>query len=324
MVELNKGITTLKKGIESFLPPSSHPVSDSYCPIFGSLGDNFGFSRLTLKERLEQKVHDMKNPLSAVRMGSEVVKDFNPIFSDDCDIVWAKTTELRDLINSYLRNSTRDNYEGIKSIIGDLDDLDIFNNIGAEDRKTPFGAMRNSYATLSSMVELLDSNNNSNENAYSLLTLLVEKAKNKYSDHSGVKVDEIIKDDLKTHPLNVEDFGTIFNILMDNGVQAMDYRGSIKLSAGTKEDNLYMDFKDEGRGMPQRLASRLESSKGMITYDKQNGSGFGLYLVKKLIHRYDGKLSISSKEGLGTNMGISIPLSGLYNFAAQTQFSLSQ
>ena len=71
------------------------------------------------------------------------------------------------------------------------------------------------------------------------------------------------------------------------------------------------------RKVPKRLISRLESSEEKITYDKQGGNGFGLYHAKTLIHRYGGKLSISSEEGSGTTMGVSIPISGLYNHAIQ-------
>ena len=243
---------SVKEGVEKFLPFSSYSNSDNYRPVFEGLGNNnFGFSRITLEERLAQRVHDMKNPLTVVSVASVVVKDSDPIFSDDCDIVKAKTADLYSLINSYLVDSSKDSSKGIKSIVKGLSDLDIFKNIGPDhDSNVPLGLLRNSYAILSGMVKQLDSNNDSMENAYSLLTLLTEKARDKYSAHSGVKVYEIISSDLKTHPLNVEDFSVIFNILMDNGVQAMNYDGGIKLSAGVKRDNFYMDFNDEGKGIP--------------------------------------------------------------------------
>jgi len=325
MDEPNTRVISLKEEVKRFLPFSSYPNYDSSCPIFDSSGVNFGLSRITLEERLAQRLHDMKNPLSVLFGFEEVTRDLDPAFSDDCDIVKAKTAELYELIDSYLGKHRKDNSEEIKGIVKELGDLAVFKNIGSGyDRKTPLGAIMNSYVTLSGMIKQLDSNNDSNENAYSLLSLLVEKAKNKYFIYSGVKVKGIIKEDLKTHPLNVEDFSAIFNILLDNGVQAMNYSGSIQLSAGIKEDNLSMDFKDEGKGIPQTLASRLETSKEMITYDKKNGSGWGLYLVKRIVHGYGGKLKIASREGSGTNMRVSIPLKELLNPEYRTQFSHKQ
>lgn len=329
--------TIFPEEVGKFLPFS--PNSNSYRPSFEDTRDNnHGSSKLTLKERVTQRFHDLKNPLTAVSIGSEVVKGLDPSFSYDCDVAKAKTEDILDLINSYVKNdtiSTGGDSKEIKGIVNELDNLEIFRTVDNSEgmewvarklysvfnsywgnaNKSPLDCLRDSYSTFSGMVKQLDHDNNNSENGYTLFTLLADNIRGKYSAHPGLKVIEEISPDLKIHPFNVEDISAIVDNFASNGAGAMNYRGNLYLSASVREDNIHIEFKDEGKGMSQALVSKLENSEDRITYDKQGGSGFGLDLVKKLVHRYDGRLSISSEEGSGTTMGIEIPISGLYNHA---------
>jgi K+-sensing histidine kinase KdpD len=58
--------------------------------------------------------------------------------------------------------------------------------------------------------------------------------------------------------------------------------------------------------------NQLKNIGSFIQYDIENneekGVGLGLFLSKKIIECYDGKLKINSTEGKGTKIELTIPL----------------
>ena len=98
--------------------------------------------------------------------------------------------------------------------------------------------------------------------------------------------------------------------LMSNSVKFTD-RGRIALIMSRDDGELKLTVTDTGRGMaPEQVSDVLETSdRG---YDvEMNGlatSGLGLRIVKALVKKLDGKLSIASKKGEGTIVTVSLPL----------------
>lgn len=98
--------------------------------------------------------------------------------------------------------------------------------------------------------------------------------------------------------------------LMSNSVKFTD-RGRVALIMSRDDGELKLTVADTGRGMaPEQVSDLLETSdRG---YDvEMNGlatSGLGLRIVKALVKKLDGRLSIASKQGEGTIVTVSLPL----------------
>lgn len=103
----------------------------------------------------------------------------------------------------------------------------------------------------------------------------------------------------------------------ENKGQGMPGGGEIKISAtlsrpglcATKTGSLQGDvvtitIQDTGPGIPKEHLSHIFEP---FYTTKASGIGLGLYVVKQLVEKSDGKVKVSSKEGLGTTFTLVFP-----------------
>jgi signal transduction histidine kinase len=89
----------------------------------------------------------------------------------------------------------------------------------------------------------------------------------------------------------------LFNLIV-NSCQAMKEGGEIRISAAQQNGYACVTIEDTGPGIaPERLKQIFEP----FYTTKQEGTGLGLYVVKQLVERNNGKISVKSKMGKGTN-----------------------
>lgn len=93
--------------------------------------------------------------------------------------------------------------------------------------------------------------------------------------------------------------------LIKNGVDAMDGKGEIHISSGSKGNRILLDISDTGKGIPK---SKFDAvfQPGYTT--KKRGWGLGLSLVRRIIENYSqGKIYIlRSEPGKGTTFRIEL------------------
>lgn len=102
--------------------------------------------------------------------------------------------------------------------------------------------------------------------------------------------------------------------LLGNAIKFVE-EGSIRLTIATKrkvKNQLFLEFSitDTGIGIPEnKLANIFDAFKQADnnTFFKYGGSGLGLSIVKQLIENLGGKISVSSKLGIGTTFKFDIP-----------------
>lgn len=71
-------------------------------------------------------------------------------------------------------------------------------------------------------------------------------------------------------------------------------------------NNITLEFKDNGTGITKETIQNIFEP---FFTTKSSGSGLGLYLSKKLIEDWNGKIYVHSEEGEGTTFTISLPVS---------------
>ena len=96
----------------------------------------------------------------------------------------------------------------------------------------------------------------------------------------------------------------ILSNILQNSLEANS--SSLKLETYTKNNQLTINIRDNGKGIPSAILPRL-AEKGM-TFGKASGTGLGLYHAKKEIDAMDGKLFIY-KMDVGTKIEICLPIS---------------
>jgi len=102
------------------------------------------------------------------------------------------------------------------------------------------------------------------------------------------------------------DLVTLIGNLVDNAMEALQdaERKRVKLTLAHETDHLYIEVEDSGGGIPAELRSSI-FEKGFST--KSNNRGFGLALVKKVLERRNGKLTLESSPDQGAIFRITIP-----------------
>jgi PAS domain S-box-containing protein len=111
----------------------------------------------------------------------------------------------------------------------------------------------------------------------------------------------------------------VLNLIV-NAAQALDERraggegdagGERRITVRTRERSEYavIAVLDTGPGIPDAdLAMIFEPF--FTTKAPGEGTGLGLYICKNLVERFDGRLTVASREGVGTTFRVLLPLPG--------------
>jgi len=87
--------------------------------------------------------------------------------------------------------------------------------------------------------------------------------------------------------------------LVKNAIQATENEENpiIEVKVLSEENNLIISVSDNGKGISENLKELIFEPKFTT---KTSGMGLGLAMIKNIIEAYDGSISFSSKEGIGT------------------------
>lgn len=100
--------------------------------------------------------------------------------------------------------------------------------------------------------------------------------------------------------------------LLNNSLQFTPSKGRVFVQAAAKNDNEYVEIlvSDTGVGIPPNEINKIFHGfyrTKPTDLEKVTGAGLGLTLVRQLILRCDGSISVSSKVGKGTTFKILMP-----------------
>jgi signal transduction histidine kinase len=97
--------------------------------------------------------------------------------------------------------------------------------------------------------------------------------------------------------------------LIDNALRYVAYDGSglVVLSLDADETTVYLNIRDNGRGIPEEDQERVFETG---YHDPEHGrTGIGLAMVRKFVHEHGGDIDLESAPGRGTTFFISLPRS---------------
>lgn len=108
----------------------------------------------------------------------------------------------------------------------------------------------------------------------------------------------------KSISANLEQLVGVILELINNAANAMNRTGgTIELDAREAEENLLITIKDNGPGIPRDIKENIFQKQ--VT--SKTGSGFGLFLCRKVIHGFGGQLNLTDTSGPGTEFQIIFP-----------------
>jgi signal transduction histidine kinase len=102
----------------------------------------------------------------------------------------------------------------------------------------------------------------------------------------------------------------IFQNLVTNAIQYTQPKGEIHVSIKPAGKKVEISVKDTGLGIPYSQQAEIFKKlfRGQNIKKETKGSGLGLYIVKTLLDRINGKIWFESKEGKGTTFFVSLPV----------------
>ncbi len=98
----------------------------------------------------------------------------------------------------------------------------------------------------------------------------------------------------------------VFNNLLKNAVQAIppEKKGRIDIKLWTKEKWIYIDIKDNGKGIPDDVKKHLFTPNFTT---KSTGMGLGLVISQNIIHLIGGTIEFETEVDKGTTFKIVVP-----------------
>lgn len=124
------------------------------------------------------------------------------------------------------------------------------------------------------------------------------------SDAPGIKTKTRIADDLFVESNQFID--EVFHNLLDNAViHNTTEELTIAVSATETNEGIVVDITDDGGGVPDQI--RAEIFDPGVRADGSDGDGLGLYLVKKLVESYGGRIGVADRSPTGTRFRLWFP-----------------
>ena len=100
----------------------------------------------------------------------------------------------------------------------------------------------------------------------------------------------------------------VFMNLLVNAAHAMgETRGVITIRTGVEADSVWLEFSDNGSGIPPELQARI-FDPFFTTKPVGKGTGLGLSLSYGIIRKHNGSITLQSQPGAGSTFRIELPI----------------
>ena len=85
----------------------------------------------------------------------------------------------------------------------------------------------------------------------------------------------------------------------------MENGGTLTVRTSGLDDNIQIDVQDTGEGVSPDVADRMFD---LFFHTKENGTGVGLAIVKRVIEAHGGRVSATSQPNQGSTFSIALPI----------------
>ncbi|MGV2886107.1 sensor histidine kinase [Paenibacillus taichungensis] len=125
-------------------------------------------------------------------------------------------------------------------------------------------------------------------------------------DHDLIGMDQISVDVLKS-----TDLVKIMSNLIDNAFEAVEELEEsdriVELTGSVENDRLCFNVYNKGTPIPDAYVEKLFEKGYSTKKEKGKNSGLGLFIVQKILKRYNGRITVDSKQD-GNTFSVAIPM----------------
>ena len=255
------------------------PVGDSAAPVFDTSGKVVGaiivFRDIT-KEReadkireevMFQTVHDLRAPATAIKLAAES--------SRDAEFLSHNPEILKESIGLIQEANAR--------MLGLINSL-------LESARNEAGKVKHVRVVLSNIIQ----------GAVKEFTPVATR--------KSIKIEYASSQDLPQVFANAERLKEIFSNLIDNAIKYNKDGGTVTITHQEEKGFIKTLIKDTGIGISEENLSKLFTPYFRVdTGQPIQGTGLGLFIVKKFVEEIGGHIAVDSKIGQGATFIISLP-----------------
>ena len=137
----------------------------------------------------------------------------------------------------------------------------------------------------------------------------------------GIQLSRQLSADVRSMHLDADKIQQVLLNVIINAIQAMPEGGRLTVRSEWRErppdgmevegregqEGVLITAEDTGVGIPEDAIEKIFES---FYTTKEEGTGLGLTIVRKIVRAHGGELTLESKPGAGTSVGIWLPGSG--------------
>ncbi|ACN15319.1 two-component sensory histidine kinase (drug sensor/ATP binding) [Desulforapulum autotrophicum HRM2] len=129
--------------------------------------------------------------------------------------------------------------------------------------------------------------------------------------HNQIKLNTELIREYESVPLIMgypDELNQVWTNLVHNALQAMNYKGVLKINVKNINDQIVVSITDTGCGIPADHRGKI-FKPFFTTKERGEGSGLGLDIINKIIKNHGGRIDWESEVGKGTTFTVSLPQS---------------
>jgi len=132
-----------------------------------------------------------------------------------------------------------------------------------------------------------------------------------FASRDEISIDLSVPDALESIVGDSDKLRQVLINLIDNAVKYSPEGGRVEVSVEARDGGVRIAVQDEGIGIApleqRRIFGKFYRVDPALTRGV-GGTGLGLYICRELVHRMEGRLSVSSEEGKGSTFVVDLPV----------------
>ena len=269
-------------------------------PIFDEAGRHVGFTKITGDITKQKELQDQlaERQQTALEHKNTELKKIN---IDLDNFVYTASHDLRTPIS---------NIEGLMVLLRDvLEENKCLNSQTDEIVNRVTASVNRFKHTISDLTEITRLQKDYSESPAEEVLDVAEVYREVMGDLEDPlkKKTCFIQTDFQVHQLKFskKNFRSILYNLLSNAIKYQDEERScvIKISTRLEDSYVLLHIQDNGLGISQHHQSQLYTMFKRF-HGHVEGSGVGLYMVKRIIDNAGGKIEVESEEGVGTAFNV--------------------
>jgi signal transduction histidine kinase len=104
-----------------------------------------------------------------------------------------------------------------------------------------------------------------------------------------------------------DELNQVWTNLIYNAIQAMQNHGTLTINIQQVGNEAVVAIRDTGCGIPPEIRDRIFDAF-FTTKPAGEGSGLGLDIVRKIVDKHHGRITVDSEAGVGTEFAVHLPL----------------